>query len=409
MPSNRSLLQKDKASCQSERSALSGIFVLDLTRRYPAAYGTMFLGDFGAEVIKIDPPDSWYSYPGIDPGSEEFAAHLAVDRNKKSVIINLKTEAGREVFYKLVKKADVLVEGFRPGIMKQMKADYPALKAINPRLIYCSTSGYGQDGPYARLPGHDMNYSAIAGLLSLIGPSNGPPYLAGNFLADMAGAGLHTVIGILLALIARNFSGEGQYIDIGYLDGAVSLLAYEASHYFTTGVVPCRGKTQLTGGVAWANVYECKDGEYISIGAFEPALWENLCRLLGREDLISRQNDPIEKQGMLVSTLAGIFRTRTRDEWSDFFEDKNACVTPVYHLNETFEDPQVRHRKLVVEIEHPKLGKVKQLGIPLKLSSTPGEIRSLGVPPGTNTDEILIGLGYTRQQIAGLRESSAIG
>lgn len=389
--------------------ALGGIVVLDLTRRYPAAYGTMFLGDFGAEVIKIDPPKSWYSYPGIDPDSESFAAHLAVDRNKKSIIVNLKLEAGCEVFYKLVKKADVLVEGFKPGVMKDMKADYQTLTRMNPKLIYCSTSGYGQNGPYADVPGHDMNYSAIGGLLSLIGPSDGPPYLAANFLADMAGAGLHSLIGILIALIARSKTGKGQYIDVGYLDGAISLLAYEASHYFITGSVPHRGKTPLTGAVAWANVYKCKDDEYISVGAFEPALWENLCLALDRRDLIDCQNYPIEKQGVAVSALADIFCTRTRDEWMDFFRNKNACVTPVYHLNETFTDPQVLYRKLVLEIEHSKLGKVRQIGIPIKLSSTPGNIRSLGSRSGSNTDEILKGLGYSHQEIQSLRDSKAVG
>ena len=389
--------------------ALNGTVVLDLTRRYPGSYSTMFLGDFGAEVIKIDPPGSSFYNPEVDTDSEEFAAHLPLDRNKRSIILDLKIDAGREVFYKLVKKADVLVEGFRPGVMKRLKADYPTLKKLNPRLIYCSLSGCGQDGPYAGMPGHDMNYSAIGGCLSLVGPRDGQPYLASNFLADMAGAGLHGTVGILMALMARERTGKGQFVDIAYLDGAISLLAYEAATYFCTGKVPRRGEGLLTGGASWANVYKCKDGEYITIGPIEPHLWENLCRALEREDLIPYQDKPLQEQDEAISALAQVFLTKTRDKWFEFLKDKNACVAPVYYLNETFADPQVRHRNLVVEMDHPRLGKVRQLGIPIKLSETPGQIKSLGTLTGTHTEEILAEIGYSENEIEKLHTGGAIG
>lgn len=388
---------------------LSEITVLDLNRRYPGAYSAMILGDFGADVIKVDAPGQQFpAAPGIDTMSEKFAAYYALDRNKKTIVINMKSQEGQEVFYKLVKKADVLIEGFRPGVMKRLNADYDALKRINPSLIYCSLTGYGHDGPYANMPGHDFNYCAIAGLLNLIGPRDGPPYFASNFLADMAGAGLHGVIGILIALVARGKNGHGQFVDISYMDGAMSLLAMEASVYFASGIAPRRGETVSTGGAPWAQVFKCKDGEYFTIGCAEPHLWENLCRALEREDLIAFHNAPREKVSKVVADLAQIFLTKSRDEWFDLLKDKDTCIAPVYTLDETFLDPQVLHRRMLVEIEHPKLGKIKQLGIPIKLSDTPGRIRSLGSLVGTHTEEILHSLGYDNNKIKKLCQAGVV-
>lgn len=385
--------------------ALDGLTVLDLSRRYPGGYTAMFLGDFGASVIKIDPPPE-------KPDNERYAAYLAPDRNKKTIILNLKAESGRKVLHRLAKEADVLIEGFRPGVMKGLKADYPTLRKLNPRLIYCSLSGYGPDGPYAHLPAHDMNYSALGGALSLIGARNGPPYMASNFLADMAGAGLHGLVGILIALMAREKTGVGQLVDIAYIDGVVSLLAMDASRYFYSGKVPRRGETWTTGGGPWAQVFRCKDGEYFTIGCAEPHFQTNLCKAVGRPDLLSycnRSSFTEEEKEWLVSELAGIFAGKTRDEWFEFFKDKDTCVGPVYYFNETFADPQVQHRKMVVEIEHPKFGKVKQIGIPIKLSETPGEIRELGKPVGTHTEEVLADVGYSADEIQQLRRDGAIG
>jgi len=391
--------------------ALTGTVVLDLCRGFPGARCAVFLADFGAEVIRIDPPTgalAALTLTGIEATEgEKLAAYSATNRNKKSITLNLRSEQARDVFYRLVKKADVLLEGFRPGVMKRLQSDYETLKKINPRLIYCSLTGYGQDGPYANLPGHDMNYAALGGALSLIGPRDGPPYLASNILADVAGAGLNGTIGILLALLARERTGKGQFVDIAYLDGVISLLD-EAGIYFATGQVPRRGETFLTGRALYANVYRCKDGEYITIGCFEPNFWQNLCRAIGREDLIPLQDPPPEKIEMVRSALQEAFLSRTRDEWFEFLKDKETCAAPVYYLNETFNDPQVLHRHMVVEIDDARLGKVRQIGIPIKLSDTPGQIRSLGVVPGANTEEILLELGYTRQEIDKLRQAQAI-
>lgn len=388
--------------------ALENLVVLDLGRRYPAAYTAMFLGDFGATVIKVDPPGAVFPLPGVDSSGERFPAFYAPDRNKKSLVLNLRNDEGREVFRKLVEKADVLIEGFRPGVMTKLGVDYESLKKDNARLIYCALAGYGQNGPYANLPGHDWNYVAISGALSQVGPKDGPPCFPGNYLADMAGAGLHGVIGILLALAAREKTGLGQFIDVSYLDGAISLMAIDTSLYFMTGIIPRRGESDLTGGAPYAQVLMCKDGEYITIGCAEPRFWENLCRAIGREDLIPLHDPHDGKKGWVIAELQKVFLTRTRNEWWEYLKQKDTCVGPVNSFPETFDDPQVRYRQMILEFDHPRVGKVKQMGIPIKLSGTPGSVRSLGAPDGTHTDEVLAWLGYSGQQIELLRKGLVV-
>ncbi len=391
--------------------ALDGLVVLDLCRGLPGARCGAFLGDFGAEVIRVDPPMgavSSLTLSGVeDREGERLSAFSGTNRNKKSIKLNLRSEQGQQILHKLVKKADVLTEGFRPGVMKKNNCDYETLKKINPRLIYCAISGFGQDGPYAYLPAHDLNFVALSGAQSLIGQKNGPPFMPSNLLADAASAGLVSTIGVLLALQARERTGKGQLVDTSYLEGVISLID-EASIYFSTGAVPKRGETFVTGSMVCANIYRCKDGEYVTIGCYEPNFWVNFCRAIGREDFIALQDPPPDKKDMVESTLKEIFLTRTRDEWYEFLRPKEVPVAPVYYVDETFKDPHVLYRKMLVEFDHPKLGKIKQIGIPIKLSDTPGEIRKLGVPPGTNTDEIMKSLGYGIQEIQKLHEAKAI-
>lgn len=403
--------------------ALEGIRILDLTHLAPGALCTMILGDLGADVIRIEAPPGVGGRGaglGMSPLGEEGrkrAAFDALNRNKRSVGLNLRSELGRGIFYKLARTADVIIEGFRPGVVKRLGVDYESVRQVNPQIIYCSLSGYGQDGPYSKFPGHDVNYISIAGALNLIGTAGQPPVIPLNLLADFAGASLHGVIGIMAALVARNKTGKGQYVDISYTDGAMSVITWFISQYFATGVLFSKGETWLHGAYPYYSVYQAKDGKYVSIGCVEPWFWENLCRALGKEEYIPYCISPEhffhkpegEIWEKIFSDLRQIFLTKTRDEWFDFLSQKDVPVGKVYTLDEVFSDPQVLHREMVVELEHPSVGKVRQPGIAVKLSETPGKIRRLAPIFGEHTEEILLELGYDQSQIGELRQSSVIG
>ncbi len=389
--------------------ALDHIKVLDLSRRYPAGYGAMFLGDFGAQIIKVDPPSPTESSAEIHPASEKYAAFFAPDRNKKSIVLDLKKPAAQKVLHRLVEDADILVENSRPGVMARLNCDYDTLKEINPRLIYCACSGFGQDGPYVDLPAHDMNYIGIAGALSLVGPKDGPPVFPSNYVADMAGCGLHAAIGILTALVAREKTGEGQLVDISYTDGVMSVMVTEIGSYLLTGTVPKRGVSRTTGGAVWAQVFKCSDGEYYTIACAEKHLWDNLCKAIGREELMEKHKATGAEKDSIVAELAPLFASKTREEWFDFFRDKNVCTGPVNYVDEAIRNPQVVHRQMIMEFDHPSAGKVQQLGFPIKLSGTPASVRHLGVPLGTHTDEVLNEAGFSKADIGGLRSQGVLG
>lgn len=403
--------------------ALEGIRILDLTHLAPGALCTMILGDLGADVIRIEAPPGVGGRGaglGMSPLGEEGrkrAAFDALNRNKRSVGLNLRSELGRDIFYKLARTADIIIEGFRPGVVKRLGVDYESVRQVNPQIIYCSLSGYGQDGPYSKFPGHDVNYISIAGALNLIGTAGQPPVIPLNLLADFAGASLHGVIGIMAALVARNKTGKGQYVDISYTDGAMSVITWFISQYFATGVLFSKGETWLHGAYPYYSVYQAKDGKYVSIGCVEPWFWENLCRALGKEEYIPYCISPEhffhkpegEIWEKIFSDLRQIFLTKTRDEWFDFLSQKDVPVGKVYTLDEVFSDPQVLHREMVVELEHPSVGKVRQPGVAVKLSETPGKIRRLAPIFGEHTEEILLELGYDQSQIGELRQSSVIG
>ena len=400
--------------------ALEGVKILDLSGLAPGAFCTMILADLGAEVIKIEPPTpSPLAGRGPSPKGEERrkeAVYFALNRNKKSVVINLRSEAGRKIFYRLAQQTDVIIEGYRPGVVKRLGVDYDTIRKLNPGIVYCSLSGYGQDGPYCKVPGHDINYISIAGALGLIGPREGPPAIPLNLVSDFAGAPLYAAIGILTALIARNKTGKGQYVDTTYIDGVISMMAFFTSSYFLDGVIPKRGEIFPQGAYPYYAVYETKDGKYITIGCLEPHFWENLCRLLGREDYIPYHFDmshflykPEDKKwGEISSYLKEVFLTKTRDEWFELLIQNDIPAGKVYTLDEVFTDPQVLHRQMVIEVEHPSLGKVKQVGIAPKLSDTPGKVRSLSPLLGEHTDEVLQELGYSQEEIETLRQEGAI-
>ena len=387
---------------------LVGIKVLDLTRLLPGPFCSLLLADFGAEVIKVEQPGPgdyirWYP-PLIQDTSGIF---LLLNRNKKSLTLNLNTVAGKEIFYRLVREADVVLEGFRPGVAKKLGIDWATLQEINQGLIYCSISGYGQDGPYAAKPGHDINYLGYAGVLGITGRAGQAPALPGVQIADIGGGALMAAIGILLALAARGRTGRGQFVDVAMLDGVIAWLPIVAGSFFVDGAVPGPGETRLTGKYACYDVYRTKDGRYVSLGALEPHFWEKLCRFLGRAEYIKWQFVD-EKQDELRVFLNEQFLSRSRDEWVAIFEQIDTCGGPVYDLAEVFTDPQVLHRRMVFELTHPRLGKIKQLGFPIKLSATPAQVRQAPPEPGEHTAEILTGLGYSPADLEAWRREGVI-
>ncbi len=389
--------------------ALEGIKILDLSRLAPGPYCTMILADLGADVLKIEPPGVGLPFFAPPVEEDKWYAYNAHDRNKRSIVLNLRAEEGRQIFHQLAKGADVVVEGFRPGAVKRLGVDYDTLKRQNPRIIYCSISGYGQDEPYSQLPGHDPNYIAISGALSLMGPRDETPSLIPNFLADFAGGGLQAAIAILAALIVREKTGVGQYIDVAMLDGVMSLLASEMSQYFVSGQVPKRGETWNTGGEPWGNVYKTKDGGYVTVAAGEPHFWQNLCKVLGCDDLIPYQQATGEKRREIFRRFKEAFLLKKRDEWFDLLIKADVPVGPVYSLEEAVGNNHILHRRMVLEMEHPKFGVVRQVGIIPPLSETPGQVRHLGVKPGEHTAEVLTSLGYTQNDIDRFREKGGIG
>ena len=341
-----------------------------------------------------------------------------MNRNKRSLGLNLKAPEGQAILHQLVTGADVLVEGFRPGVMQRLNADYTTLSRLNPRLVYCSLSGFGHDGPYRDRPAHDLNYLAISGVLNLIGEVGRPPAIPLNIIADYGGAAMHGVVGILLALFARHRTGRGQHVDVAYLDATLSLLAATPllANAFADGVMPQRGHGPYTGLYAFYTTYETQDGRRLSVGCSEPWLWDNLCQALGRPDLARYYRRiehltraPTPEEASVRAQLQAIFLQRTRDDWLAYLADKNVCIGPVNTAAEVFADPQVQHRQMLLTHRTADGEVVHQAGIALKLSDTPGSVRHLGPRLGQHTDEVLSALGYGQDDRERLRAQGIVG
>jgi crotonobetainyl-CoA:carnitine CoA-transferase CaiB-like acyl-CoA transferase len=388
---------------------LDGIRVLDLTRLLPGDYCTMLLGDLGAEVIKVEEPKLGDYIRWVPPLiNGQSVSHLMLNRNKKSIKLNLKSEKGKEIFYKLAERSDVVIECFRPGVVKKLGIDYEAVNKVNQHIVYCSMSGYGQDGPYRDLPGHDVNYIGYGGVLGITGPSGGAPVIPGVQIADLT-TGLMAVTAILAAVLAREKIGKGQYVDVSFLDAVASLIVLPAAFYVGDGKSPKRGEWLLNGGFPCYSVYEAKDGKYITIGCLEEEFWANLCRALNVTDFTRYQyTTDNTKLKEMFQTLKKIFKTRTLKEWIKFLAEEDVPCGPVYDMDEVFKDPQILHRKMVVEVEYPSVGRIKQLGMPMKFSKTPCEIRSPPPSFGEHTEEILKWLGYAEAEILGMQQEGII-
>jgi len=392
---------------------LSGVKILDLTKLAPGPHCTMILGDLGADIIRVEEPGELTGRRAEQAGGQAkaprpgYAPTNALARNKRSIGLNLKSEAGREVFLRLAADADVVVEEFRPGVAKRLGIDYEVLSRRNPRLIYCAVTGFGQNGPYRHLVGHDLNYIAQAGALGLIGRREQMPTIPLNLLADYAGGGMHAAIGVLAALVARHQTGRGQYVDVAMLDGVMLLLAQALSNYFSTGKVPERGTTPADGGAPFYNMYETKDGKLITIASMEPWFYANLCRALNCEQYIGGQYER-GKWPAMFEHFTRVFRTKTRDEWWQLLTQADICVGRMLTLDELENDPQIRARNMIIEVQTPSGETVKQVGISLKLSDTPGSIRWLAPTLGQHTDAIMADLGYSPQDVQRWRAQGVI-
>ena len=389
---------------------LDGIVVLDLTRLLPGAATTTLLSQFGAEIIKIEEPGrgdyAREMHPLIDG---EGAYFVLTNYGKKSVAIDLKDPRGKESFLRLVERADVLVEGFRPGVMQRLGLDFEVLRKRNQRLIYTAITGYGQHGPYAQRAGHDINYLSLSGVLGLNATRGQAPVIPGVQIADLAGGAMQAVIGILLALTARQKIGRGQMVDVAMLDGAIMLQRVPLAHHLANGKEPEPGGEMLTGLYACYNIYQTRDERWVAVGALEPKFWATLCRALDCEALIPHQFAGAEQQSEMIATLSRIFINRDAVEWFALLGPTDACVTPVNTVGEMLSDPHIRERETIVDVEHATVGTMAHPGVAPKLSETPGHFE-FSPPPrlGQHTREVLHWAGITGDEINEMKEMRVI-
>jgi crotonobetainyl-CoA:carnitine CoA-transferase CaiB-like acyl-CoA transferase len=381
-------------------SALKDLKILDFSTLLPGPFASLMLADMGADVLKISSaskPDIVTDYPPFIEGTDISACQAWLGRNKKSMFLNLKTEEGISIVKELVKEYDIILEQFRPGVMDKLGIGYEDLKAVNPSIIYCSLTGYGQTGPLKDAAGHDINYMARSGIISHAGRKEEGPSLMNFQIADIAVGSLNSVIGILAAVNHRRNTGQGQYIDVAMMDGCVPFNSIDGASFLVSGKQPKREGERLNGGCVY-DFYETKDGQYMSVGSLEPQFWSRFCMAIGREDLIEGTVWP-ENVEEVKAQIRGIFKTKTRDEWEIVFAEYDACVQPVLDLKEALlEDEQIKAREMVVEVDLPLHDgiKVKQLATSIKLSECPCIYEQAGYPAGYHTKEIIekLGLNY---------------
>ena len=362
-------------------TALAGLRVLDLTRLLPGPFCSLWLADFGADVIKVEDLGAG-DYARADP-----AAFAAINRGKRSVRLDLKSDGGREAFLALARGAQVVLESFRPGVMDRLGVGWERLRRENPSLVYCAITGYGQHGPLRDRAGHDLNYLARAGLLGLSGEADGPPVQSAGQIADLGGGALTAAFAILVALR----SGEGQLVDVSMADGALSWLSLLAPQPSAA-----RGSLVLGGGILCYRPYRCADG-YVALGALEPKFFAAFCTGVSRPELIEHQFDPPGSDAH--ASLVELFLTRTRAEWEQFNAQHDCCLEPVQDWSEALADPHFQAREMVLD---------GALGTPIKLSATPGDVSRAAPGPGEHTDQVLAEAGYDAAAIAALREAGAI-
>jgi crotonobetainyl-CoA:carnitine CoA-transferase CaiB-like acyl-CoA transferase len=375
---------------------LTGIKILDSAHQYPGPYCSMLLGDLGAEVIKME-------QPGIgDPARRSPGFFKGINRSKKSITLDLKKPSAKEILFRLVREADVFTEGFRPGVVNRLGVDYEALKAINPRLIYCSISGYGQDGPYRDLPGHDLNYMAMAGMLNSIQDKDGNHISPGIAIGDLS-SGMFAVIGIMAALLARGQTGKGQYIDVSMFDGLLSWMSIRFGLFFHSG----SSERPYDAGYG---VFKAGDGLPFTLGiAHEDWFWDRLCRATGLEEHVGVLSPERHlRKEELVTQLQAVFSQKTRDEWMKILVKADVPVAPVRTPEQVLDDPHVIFRQMIRGVKLPSGGFIHQVAFPVRLSETPAVIQSPPPELGQHTEEVLMKAGFSKEDIIRFREEGAI-
>ncbi len=391
---------------------LNGVRVLDLTQIMAGPYCTMMLADMGADVVKVEKPNGGDDTRRMGPPfiEGESAAFLGINRNKRSIVIDLRSDSGRELAQRMARESDVLVQNFRPGSLDRMGLGYEQVREINPAIVYCTISGFGATGPYAQRGGFDLVTQGMSGLMSVTGHADGPPAKVGVPVCDL-NAGMFGAIGILTAYINRLRTGQGQHVDTSLLEGGIAYTFWESAMYFATGEVP-EPKGSAHRLTAPYQAFETSDG-YVNIGAANQANWERLCAAIGRDELASdprfvEPRDRMVNLGELVSTLETTFAQHSSDHWLQTLEAAGVPAGPINDLAEVYADPQVQAREMMVETDHPVAGRVKNIGIPIKLSETPGQFQRPAPTLGQHTNEVLTDLGCSPDEIDKMRDQGIV-
>mgnify|MGYP000873791299 CR=1 FL=1 len=393
--------------------ALEGIRILDLTRALAGPYCSLMLGDYGADIIKIELPGRGDDTRQWGPPyiNAESAYFLSINRSKRSLTLNLKETKGKDIFIKMARNADVILENFTPGVMKRLGIDYDSVKTVNSEIIFCSISGFGQTGPYRNKPAYDQMMQGVGGIMSLTGEPDGPPQKMGIALTDI-GAGMLGAFAIMTALFHRQRTGEGQYIDVSMLDNQVARLTYQAGTFFGTGTPPPRLGAAHPNLVPY-QAFQCSDGKFVNVAVGNERFWERFCNAINRMDLMENpiyktNQDRVKNRSGLVSLLQQEFANKKASEWVEVLEESGVPSGAINDLSDVFADPQVVHRDMILEMDHPTAGRIKQTGLPIKFSGTPG---SIDIPPpllGQHNEEILTELGFAPEEIRALQREQII-
>ncbi|MGI9601793.1 MAG: CaiB/BaiF CoA transferase family protein [Acidimicrobiales bacterium] len=386
----------------TDRPLLDGITVLDLASVGPAARASRWLADYGADVVKVGPVPRDGGVQ-ITPPAYSYSAH----RGMRRALFDLKADAGRDAFLQLAATADVIIESFRPGVVARLGIDYDSVRSANPGIVYCSTTGFGQDGPHSQWAGHDLNYLATSGYLHCSGrAANGGPALPGATVADSAAGGLHAVTSICAALVRRGVTGEGTYLDVAIADGVLSLMSLYIDEYFATGTEPGPRHNLLTGRYAWYDVYRAADDGWVAVGAIEPHFFANLCRALGCEQWLENQYDDDVIEPMRAD-FASAFATRDRDDWVSELGPGDCCVSAVLSVPELVDDPHFRARHAFTDVTHPTEGPFRQVNAVLA-GQRDGATMTIVDQTETATTEVLAEAGLEPADIDRLRNEGVI-